>query len=196
MKTYYHADSSKEIERILANGFTDEALQMRRGVYIANNPGPPDPAFPDDLLLEISLPEVIDLSSWELPESGAERREWIVPSVVLNQHAKLRRRARQEWAQLWATLRDKQTADVVQKLVAQGMLETATDSQGRLLYRITPKGVCFWRVFHRSISPRRRRTPALQLLYQPQSQAMNYFFYLRRREATDKLDAQFGIAAA
>jgi hypothetical protein len=143
MNTYYHPDGRKEIEAILADGFTDEVLQTKgncsRGVYIADSPGPLDSKFPDDLLLEIGLPEVIDLSPWQLPESHTEYREWVVPGVILNQHAKLRLVARKEWEQLWVALRSKQTADAVQKLVAQGVLEQAY-RDGQAVYRMTPKG--------------------------------------------------------
>jgi hypothetical protein len=123
------------------------------GVYIADNSGRPDPDFPDDVLLEIKLPEVIDVSPWELilpADRRADYGEWVVPSVILNKHAKLRLISKEEWNQLWAhhkEARVEQTAEIHRELVAEGLLEHAKDAHGQLLYRngqpvwrITPKG--------------------------------------------------------
>jgi hypothetical protein len=69
MNTYYHSDTSAEVEAIVRDGFIDHMEHKRsgmRGVYIADAPGEPDPDYPDDQLLEITLPAEIDCSQWEL----------------------------------------------------------------------------------------------------------------------------------
>lgn len=154
MNTYYHTGTRKEIEAILADGFIDNVRQTRSdrggGVYIASSPGKPDPAS----LLEIRLPEVIDLARWELVlpmDRRVDFGEWVVPAVILNKHAKLRLIPKTEWEQLWAhhkEARVEQTAEIHRELVAEGLLEHAKDAHGQLLYRngqpvwrITPKGI-------------------------------------------------------
>ena len=60
MNTYYYSGTSDEIETILRDGFVDNIEERntgRRGVYVGDAPGEPDPDYPDDELLEIhSLP--------------------------------------------------------------------------------------------------------------------------------------------
>jgi hypothetical protein len=118
-------------------------------VYIADGPGRPDPDFPDDVLLEIKLPEVIDGSPWELilpAEQRADYGEWVVPSLILNKHATLRLISNEEWNQIWAkyqAARSEQIAEIRRELVAQGLLEHARDDQGQPLYR---KGQAVWRL--------------------------------------------------
>ena len=67
MNTYYYSGTSDEIETILHDGFVDyieERNTGRLGVYVGDAPGEPDPDFPDDQVLEITLPEQIDTSNW------------------------------------------------------------------------------------------------------------------------------------
>jgi hypothetical protein len=96
---YYHVGSVDEIQVILRNGFIDITTRinglLKRGVYIADAPGEPDPGFLDDQLLEITLSSEIDLRKWRvvltLPgKNPCSWAEWIVPANVLNNHAKLR----------------------------------------------------------------------------------------------------------
>jgi hypothetical protein len=162
MNIYYHSDGHKEIEAILAHGFIDKVRIAKSnrspGVYVVDNPLKPE--YPDKQLLEISLPEVIDISPWKFvppPDRVVDYGEWVIPSSVLNQNAKLRLVTKTEWEQLWAKhqearikIVEAQAAQIVaetQEMVDQGLLEHAKDASGQPLYRdgqpvwrITPKG--------------------------------------------------------
>jgi hypothetical protein len=152
MNTYYYSGSSDEIETILRNGFTDNLKQTestRSGVYITDAPGEPDPDYPGDQLLEITLPAEIDCSRWKLvfPNSPADWQEWLIPARVLNKHARVRQLRKDQWEQAWAKYKDAQELKVREDLVVLGFLEHAKDSQGQPIYgdgkpvwRLTEKG--------------------------------------------------------
>jgi hypothetical protein len=157
MNTYYCTFTRAEIEAILAHGFTDNirATKSNRaaGVYIADvAQGRPDT---DDQLLEIKLPEVIDLSGWQLvlpPDCSVAYDEWIVPSSILNAHAKLRLVTKEEWEQLYAKeekARSDRLVAATEELVARGFLEQAKDAHGRLLYE---KGQPVWTVTAKGVA--------------------------------------------
>jgi hypothetical protein len=102
MNTYYYSGSSDEIETILRNGFLDNTKERntgRLGVYVGDAPGEPDPDFPDDQVLEITLPEQIDTSNWRLvvPEKPCRWQEWLIPARVFNEHGSARQLRRNEW---------------------------------------------------------------------------------------------------
>jgi len=72
---YYHVGDADEIQAILRNGFIDNVQELddtgkvlKRGVYIIDAPGEPDPNYPLDQLLEIAIPPEIDLRKWRLVE--------------------------------------------------------------------------------------------------------------------------------
>jgi hypothetical protein len=154
MNTYFLTGTRDEIEAILADGLIDQVRatksnRAQSGVYIANSPGKPDPEFPDDQLLEIKLPEIIDVSPWELvlpPDRRAHYGEWVVPSSVLNEHAKLRQVPEDEWNQLWAQDKEARVthaAEVQRQMIALGLLDHVKDAHGRPLYR---DGQPVWRM--------------------------------------------------
>jgi hypothetical protein len=147
MNTYYHSGTSDEIETILRNGFVDNIKERntgRLGVYVGDTPGEPDPEYPDDHLLEITLPGEIDTSKWRLvvPEKPCRWQEWLIPASTLNKHARVRELRKDQWEQAWAKYKDahqkkgKEAADKVwDDLVAAGLIIGARDSEGRPMYR-------------------------------------------------------------
>jgi hypothetical protein len=113
MNTYYYSGSSDEIETILRNGFLDNTKERntgRLGVYVGDAPGEPDPDFPDDQVLEITLPEQIDTSNWRLvvPEKPCRWQEWLIPARVFNKHGSVRQLRRDEWENAWTKYKDAQ----------------------------------------------------------------------------------------
>jgi len=112
MNTYYHSGTSDEIETILHDGFVDNIKERntgRRGVYVADAPGEPDPEYPDDNLLEITLPGEIDTSKWRLvlPEKPCWH-EWLIPASTLNKHARVRKLRKDQWENAWTKYKDAQ----------------------------------------------------------------------------------------
>jgi len=144
---YYHSDDIEEIQAILRDGFTDITKRidglLKRGVYIADAPGEWDQEFPDDQLLEITLPPEIDLRQWRvvyvIPGKPCRWNEWIVPADLLNKHAKLRLLTNLEWKELWskysAYKRAKELMRVFDHFVANGYLEIARDPKGEPVFR-------------------------------------------------------------
>jgi hypothetical protein len=69
-RIYYCSNTSAACAAILRDGFTDEPeLQPstgKIGVYLSDCPGEPDPEYPDDQLLEITLPPEISISQFEI----------------------------------------------------------------------------------------------------------------------------------
>ena len=65
MNIYYHSGSRIYIKTVLRDGFADKRIKQldRCGVYVADSPGEPDPDYPDDQLLEITLLPHIIVSS-------------------------------------------------------------------------------------------------------------------------------------
>lgn len=91
---YYHCTDAAEA--ILREGFRDnEGSYMLvgftlRGVFISDVPCDANQGAKGDQLLEIALPENVDLSYYELVEEGIGYREWCVPAAILNDSAKIR----------------------------------------------------------------------------------------------------------
>ena len=113
MNTYYYSGTSDEIETILHDGFVDNIEERntgRLGVYVGDAPGEPDPEYPDDHLLEITLPGEIDTSKWRLvlPEKPCRWQEWLIPATTLNKHARVRKLRKDQWEQAWAKYKDAQ----------------------------------------------------------------------------------------
>jgi len=113
INTYYYSGSSEEIETILRDGFVDNIEERntgRLGVYVGDAPGEPDPDFPDDQVLEITLPEQIDTSNWRLvvPEKPCRWQEWLIPVRVFNEHGSVRQLRRDEWENAWTKYKDAQ----------------------------------------------------------------------------------------
>jgi hypothetical protein len=113
MNTYYYSGSSDEIETILRNGFLDNTKERntgRLGVYVGDAPGEPDPDFPDDQVLEITLPEQIDTSNWRLvvPEKPCRWQESLIPARAFNEHGSVRQLRRDEWENAWTKYKDAQ----------------------------------------------------------------------------------------
>jgi hypothetical protein len=144
---YYHFGDTKEIQAILRDGFTDVSTQiegvLKPGVYITDATGEPDPDYPNDQLLEITLGPEIDLRKWRLvfakPAKPCSWQEWIVPADLLNTHAQVRLLTSQEWEELWAKYLALRKAEglmhAFHSLVADGYLETARDAKGQPIYR-------------------------------------------------------------
>ena len=112
MNTYYYSGTSDEIETILHDGFVDyieERNTGRLGVYVGDAPGEPDPEYPDDNLLEITLPGEIDTSKWRLvlPEKPCWH-EWLIPASTLNKHARVRKLRKDQWENAWTKYKDAQ----------------------------------------------------------------------------------------
>ena len=143
MNTYYYVDNSDEIEAILREGFFDNLRERntgRLGVYVADCPGAPDPAFPDQQVLEIMLPEQIDTSDWRLvlPGDPCSCQEWLMPARILNEHASVRQLKKDEWEQALAKYKGAQrlkTIEALDDLRAAGLLIVARDAQGQPMYR-------------------------------------------------------------
>jgi len=119
MNTYYYSDGSDEIQAILRNGFVDNMKERdtgRLGVYVADAPGEPDPDFPDDELLEITLPAQIDTSDWRLvvPEKPCRWQEWLIPARIVNKQAKVRQLTKEQWEQAWAKYKDAQKLKAIE----------------------------------------------------------------------------------
>jgi len=155
--TYYYSGDTDEITAILRDGFIDKwktkqrGKRNRLGVYVADSPGAPDPNYPDNQSLEITLPAQIDTSDWRLvrPESAPCRwREWIIPAEILNKHATVRWLSSEEWERTWVQYGRAQIIKALEEFIAEGVLEHAKDSQGQLMYRngqpvlkMTKKGI-------------------------------------------------------
>jgi hypothetical protein len=115
---YYHVGDADEIQAILRDGFSNGTAQidglLKRGVYIMGATGSTDPDYPNDQLLEITLPPEIDLRKWRiiftLPgKNPCSWAEWIVPAKILNKHAKTRLLTKDQWVQTWARYKQSMT---------------------------------------------------------------------------------------
>ena len=137
---YYHSGDADEIQAILHDGFIDNLKRRdtgKRGFYIADAPGKPDPEYLNKQLLEISLPPQIDISKWILVilEKPAQWNEWVIPAKILNKDARVRRLSPEEWEQAWAKYKEVQLTQAQEELTAEGLLEHARDSAEKLMYR-------------------------------------------------------------
>jgi hypothetical protein len=91
---YYHRTDNAE--SILREGFRDgEGSYMVigttfSGVWLSNYPLECNEGAKGDQLLEITLPDDLDISDHEWAEEGKPYREWLVPAEVLTQHGRVR----------------------------------------------------------------------------------------------------------
>ena len=74
-------------------GFTTLTL---RGVFLAVAPADVNDGAKGDQLLEVALPDELDLSAYAIVEEGRPAWEWCVPADVLNRHASVRLLAEDE----------------------------------------------------------------------------------------------------
>jgi hypothetical protein len=140
---YYHSGDTAEIQAVLRDGFTDITATidgvLKRGVYITDAPGEWDLDYPNDQLLQITLPPEIDLRKWRLvfviPEKPCRWSEWVLPSDFLNTHARVRLLTTDEWKEVWAKKRIDELMRAFDHLVASGYLEIARDARGEAIRR-------------------------------------------------------------
>lgn len=95
-KTFFHTTAAAEA--ILRAGFRDAegsyglATLTLRGVFVANVPADCNEGATGDQVLEIVLPDDVDLTDFELIEDERHSafREWCVPAELLNTRAAVR----------------------------------------------------------------------------------------------------------
>ena len=90
----YHTTNAAEA--ILRDGFSDAegtygfATLTLRGVFLAISPADVNDGAKGDQLLEVDLPDGLDLSAYAIIEEDRPAWEWCVPADVLNQHGSVR----------------------------------------------------------------------------------------------------------
>jgi hypothetical protein len=88
MPTLYHCTDAADA--ILRDGFQDGeghygfATLTLRGVFLSSVPFDVNEGATGDQILEVTLPDNLDLDRYELVQEGAPYREWCVPAAVLN----------------------------------------------------------------------------------------------------------------
>ncbi|MGW0231952.1 hypothetical protein ACWDWO_26900 [Actinopolymorpha singaporensis] len=105
-KLYYMTDVA---ELILQQGFGQGdgarfATPTSRGGYLSDRPVAMDEGAIGDQLLELVLPDALDLTAYELDaaELGSwQGREWCVPAPVLNRYASVRLLDGEEADEVW-----------------------------------------------------------------------------------------------
>lgn len=97
----YHRTAAADA--ILRDGFRDaEGFYMMaldeplRGVFISDEPLDVNEGAKGDELLEVGVPDDLDLSQFELVEDGKGYREWCVPAELLNSRSTVRRVSEEE----------------------------------------------------------------------------------------------------
>jgi hypothetical protein len=91
---YFHTTDAAEA--ILRDGFRDTEGTYKlvgftlRGVFIADVPVDANEGTKGGQLLEIVVPDDLDLENFELVEDGKPYREWCTPSALLNKHGTVR----------------------------------------------------------------------------------------------------------
>jgi hypothetical protein len=154
INTYYYVNTSAEVEAILRDGFIDEYKETTTGmsgVYLASSPGEPEPDYPDDELLEITLPAEISISQFERFKEGCRWREWLLPASLLNECAEIRPVTKAGWQQKWSQWQGLWIVETRTDLVAKGLLEQAKDAQGQPLYQ---DGQPVWRLTEKGEKPK------------------------------------------
>ena len=93
MILYHTTDAA---EAILRDGFRDAegtymfAALTLRGVFLAISPADVNDGAKGDQLLEVDLPDRLDLSAYAIVEEGRPAWEWCMPADVINQHGRVR----------------------------------------------------------------------------------------------------------
>jgi hypothetical protein len=91
---FYHRTNAAEV--ILREGFRDRnglvgALHSGiEGVFLGDRPLDGNEGAKGDELLEIRLPDELDISDYELIEDEKPYREWCVPAELIKQHGEVR----------------------------------------------------------------------------------------------------------
>jgi hypothetical protein len=91
---FYHRTSASEA--ILREGFRDRNGLVGahyagiEGVFLADRPLDCNEGAKGDDLLEIKLPDDLDISDYELIEDEKPYREWCVPAELIKQHGEVR----------------------------------------------------------------------------------------------------------
>lgn len=81
---------------ILAGGFRDGtgaymfASVALQGVFLSSTPADVNDGASGDEVLEVMLPDGLDLSDWALVEVAGEPWEWCVPAAVVNEWGSVR----------------------------------------------------------------------------------------------------------
>lgn len=94
MTTLFHTTGAAEV--ILRDGFRDGSGSYMfsgitlTGVFLANRPVDCNEGATGDQVLEVALPDGLDLSQWAIEEEGLPVWEWCVPAEVVNRHGSLR----------------------------------------------------------------------------------------------------------
>jgi hypothetical protein len=92
--TLYHTTGSAEA--ILRDGFRDgEGSYMfvglrLRGVFLASRPVDGNEGAKGEQVLEVTLPDDLDISWWAIEEEGLPVWEWCIPAEVVNRAASVR----------------------------------------------------------------------------------------------------------
>jgi hypothetical protein len=85
-----------QAEAILHDGFRDAEGTYAligftlRGVFLSDVPLDYNQGAKGQQLIEVILPDSIDISDYELVEEGKPYREWCVPAEFINENASLR----------------------------------------------------------------------------------------------------------
>ncbi|SDS68091.1 hypothetical protein [Actinopolymorpha singaporensis] len=106
MKLYYMTDVA---ELILQEGFGPPegagfATPTSHGGYVSDRPVAMDEGAIGDQLLEVRLPDTLDLAEYELDPDELwpwDGREWCVPASVLNRYASARLLDGEEADDVW-----------------------------------------------------------------------------------------------
>lgn len=94
MTTLYHTTDSAEA--ILREGFRDGTSSYMlvgmtlTGVFLASRPVDGNEGAKGEQVIEVTLPDDLDLSRWAIEEEGLPVWEWCVPAEVVNRHGSLR----------------------------------------------------------------------------------------------------------
>jgi hypothetical protein len=92
--TLYHTTDSAET--ILQDGIRDGTGSYMligmtlTGVFLASRPVDGNEGARGDQLLEVTLPDDLDLSQWAIEEDGVPVWVWCVPAEVITRHGSLR----------------------------------------------------------------------------------------------------------
>lgn len=94
MTAYFHTTDASAA--ILRDGFLDGeggymfATITLRGVFIANTPVDVNEGAKGEDVLEVALPDDLDLGDYELVQEGSTYREWCVPAELINTRGTVR----------------------------------------------------------------------------------------------------------
>lgn len=93
---YFHTTTSDAAAAILDVGFRDGVGSYGfgttevRGVFVAAVPADVSDGASGDTVLEVVVPEDVDLAPYAIVEDGHAVWEWVVPAAVLNSRAVVR----------------------------------------------------------------------------------------------------------